>query len=319
MNLFEQSTQVLEWARLLEVLAAHARSSIGAARCRTIALTADLAEAARTETAEAVTFVNELARAKTFADAIDSFPLCCPARATFLTGQYAHNHEVAGNFYPYGWYGMKRRGDTLPAWLRDAGYRTGMVGKWLNGYGALDAHGEIPKGFDIWRSLLDVSAYDYYNFLMNSDGKIKSYGDADFARKLVRFSKIQVIPPAGKTVGDILAALQEQFGPPPYSYWGEQDPKDYSTDVTGQITTKIVKQQAKRKGPFFVWWSPAAPHRGRLTGGPSLRPRSTRGYGSIHPTFSVTCKKPCGLQTHLYRPDTTANRVESLSGRYSPF
>ncbi len=29
-----------------------------------------------------------------------------------------------GNFYPYGWYGMKDRGNILPAWLQDAGYRT---------------------------------------------------------------------------------------------------------------------------------------------------------------------------------------------------
>ena len=36
----------------------------------------------------------------TFADAVDSFPLCCPSRATFITGQYAHNHGVGGNFYP---------------------------------------------------------------------------------------------------------------------------------------------------------------------------------------------------------------------------
>ena len=70
-------------------------------------------------------------RGTTFADAIDSFPLCCPARATFITGQYAHNHGVAGNFYPYGWYGMKGRGNTLPRWLQKAGYRTALVGKWL--------------------------------------------------------------------------------------------------------------------------------------------------------------------------------------------
>src|SRR6187549_3420389 len=54
----------------------------------------------------------------TFAGAVDSFPLCCPARATFITGQYAHNHDVGGNFYPYGWYGMKHRGNILPAWLQ---------------------------------------------------------------------------------------------------------------------------------------------------------------------------------------------------------
>ena len=82
----------------------------------------------------------------TFADAVDSFPLCCPARATFITGQYAHNHGVDGNFSPYGWYGMKDRGNILPRWLQKAGYTTALIGKWLNGYGALDAHGEVPKG-----------------------------------------------------------------------------------------------------------------------------------------------------------------------------
>src|SRR4051812_34050745 len=80
----------------------------------------------------------------TFDNAVDSFPLCCPARATFITGQYAHNHGVAGNFYPYGWYGMKDRSNILPAWLQHAGYRTALIGKWLNGYGARDAHGEVP-------------------------------------------------------------------------------------------------------------------------------------------------------------------------------
>src|ERR687895_1011965 len=78
------------------------------------------------------------ARGTTFADAVDSFPLCCPARATFITGQYAHNHDVRSNFFPFGWYGMKDRGNTLPQWLRRAGYRTAMVGKWLNGYGSRD-------------------------------------------------------------------------------------------------------------------------------------------------------------------------------------
>src|SRR4029450_12261636 len=81
------------------------------------------------------------ARGTTFTEAMHSFPLSCPARATFITGQYAHNHGVGGNFYPYGWYGMKNRGNTLPRWLQKAGYRTALIGKWLNGYGAQDAHG----------------------------------------------------------------------------------------------------------------------------------------------------------------------------------
>ncbi|MFN8149761.1 MAG: sulfatase [Solirubrobacterales bacterium] len=196
----------------------------------------------------------------TFTDAVDSFPLCCPARATFITGQYAHNHGVKGNFSPYGWYGMKDRGNILPRWLQKSGYRTAAIGKWLNGYGALDGHGEIPKGFDTWRGLLDVSAYDYYNFVMNRNGKLKYWGDKDFARKLVEFANIEVTPnPTG--IAGILTKLRQIFGNPPYTYWGAENEEDYSPDVTGQVTQNIVRREGKEKDPFFVWWSPAAPHR----------------------------------------------------------
>jgi N-acetylglucosamine-6-sulfatase len=222
------------------------------------------------------------AQGTTFADAVDSFPLCCPARATFITGQYAHNHDVAGNFYPYGWYGMKDRGNTLPAWLQKAGYRTALIGKWLNGYGSRDAHGEVPKGFDIWRGLLDVSAYDYHNFVMNRNGKLKTWGDPDFARKLVEFADIQVTPPAGRSLGDVFARLREVFGDGPYKYWGTQRAADYSPDVTGRITEDLVAAEKGSRKPFFIWWSPAAPHREdvatTLMGRPGRDPRPPARY-----------------------------------------
>src|SRR5213595_809965 len=151
----------------------------------------------------------------------------CPARATFITGQYAHNHMVGGNFYPYGWYGMKDRRNILPAWLQDAGYTTAAIGKWLNGYGARDAHGEVPHGFDIWRGLLDVSAYDYFNFEMNRNGHLRTWNDSRFARKLVRFARIEVTPAAGggyHNVGEVLARAHEIFRP---GYYGTERTKNY--------------------------------------------------------------------------------------------
>jgi len=196
-----------------------------------------------------------------FTNTITSFPLCCPSRSTFLTGQYAHNHGVTGNFYPEGWYGLEGRNNTLATWLDRAGYRTGLIGKWLNGYGALDAHGEIPPGFDDWHGLLDVSAYDYFNFVMNSDGTLRTWGDPDFARKLVEFANIEVTPPDEKSVGDVLAKLQEVMGPLPYSYWGAQNPDQYSPDVTGRFTQRLVGRGKRSRRPFFVWWAPASPHR----------------------------------------------------------
>lgn len=259
----------------------------------------------------------------TFADAIDSFPLCCPARATFITGQYAHNHGVKGNFHPYGWYGMKNRGNTLPAWLQDAGYRTALIGKWLNGYGARDAHGEVPKGFDIWRGLLDVSAYDYFNFVMNADGKLRTWGDAEFARNLVEFAEIEVIPGVF-TVADVLSKLTEVFGPAPYEYWGTERAKDYSPDVTAKVTEKIVRREAKRKDPFFIWWSVAAPHREdvstTLMGRPGPDPRPPPRYAdeveSLElpqpPNFNEAdlSDKPSNMQNAA--SPLTAEKIEQL-------
>ena len=226
-----------------------------------------------------------------FSNAIDSFPLCCPARATFISGQYAHNHGVAGNFYPFGRYGMKGRANTLPRWLQKSGYRTALIGKWLNGYGAKDAHGEVPTGFDIWRGRLDVSAYDYYNFVMNQDGHLKTWGDPVFARKLVRFAKIEVTPgPGGKphTVSEVLARANRIFKP---GYYGTAKPKDYSPNVTGKTTEGIVRRQAKSKRPFFVWWAPAAPHREdvatTILGRPGADPRPAPRYARLSKKFKL--------------------------------
>ncbi len=88
----------------------------------------------------------------------------------------------------------------------------------------MDAHGEVPAGFDIWRGLLDVSAYDYYNFVMNQDGTLKSWGDADFARKLVEFAKIEVIKNDAGFAG-VLAKLQSVFGPGPTTTGARRSPR----------------------------------------------------------------------------------------------
>jgi N-acetylglucosamine-6-sulfatase len=212
-----------------------------------------------------------------FTGAVDSYPLCCPARATFITGQYAHNHGVGGNFYPYGWYGMKDRGNILPKWLQQSGYHTAMIGKWLNGYGSKDQHGEVPKGFDTWRGLLDVSAYDYFNYVMNSDGELRTWGDAEFARKLVEFAEIQVTFREKPGVADVFGFLEKVMGPRPYTYWGTDKKADYSPDVTGKMTERLVAAQRTAKDPFFIWWSPAASHRedvaNALMGRPGPDPR----------------------------------------------
>ena len=71
----------------------------------------------------------------TFDNNFDSFSLCCPSRATFLTGQYSHNNGVRGNAPPNGGYQALDKSNTLAVWLQRAGYYTVHLGKYLNGYG----------------------------------------------------------------------------------------------------------------------------------------------------------------------------------------
>ena len=195
-------------------------------------------------------------RGTSFSQAITSFPLCCPSRATVLTGQFAHNHGVSGNFAPEGWYGMKKRANTLGTWLQRAGYRTSLVGKWLNGYGAR-GQTEVPAGWTDWHGILDLSAYDYFNFTMNDNGRLRTYGDADYARRLNAFA-VPVERREIANIGDFARLLSTSFVPGDF---GTARPEDYTVDVTASVTDRILRHESRSRRPFFAWWSVAAPHR----------------------------------------------------------
>jgi arylsulfatase A-like enzyme len=116
----------------------------------------------------------------TFERSFASFPLCCPSRATFLTGQYAHNHGVINNVGPNGGVNAFEDAETLPVWLQRAGYTTSAVGKYLNGYDAtLPVPGVVPPGWDRWFGMVDPApptTYRYYDYDISVDGAIVEYG-----------------------------------------------------------------------------------------------------------------------------------------------
>jgi N-acetylglucosamine-6-sulfatase len=129
----------------------------------------------------------------TFRNSAVTYSLCCPSRATFLTGQYPHNHHVLSNGGTDGGFEKLDHTNTLPVWLQQAGYTTGHIGKYLNGYGEKDSTW-IPPGYTEWYGSLGQSAYMYYNYKMNQNGKVVSHGSspdqyqADFyTRKAVDF------------------------------------------------------------------------------------------------------------------------------------
>jgi N-acetylglucosamine-6-sulfatase len=113
------------------------------------------------------------AHGTSFRNSYVSYPLCCPSRATFLTGQYAHNHGVLTDQR----FGDLDSSNTLAVWLRRAKYRTAMVGKYLNGYGVPPfSPREVPKGWTQWYALTGGTEQHRYGFKLNENGKVQHYG-----------------------------------------------------------------------------------------------------------------------------------------------
>jgi N-acetylglucosamine-6-sulfatase len=110
----------------------------------------------------------------TFDNNFASFSLCCPSRATFLTGQYPHNNGVRGNALPEGGYEKLNSSNTLPVWLQRAGYYTAHLGKYLNGYGRRNPL-EIPPGWSEWRGSVDPSTYRFYGYTLNENAVLTTY------------------------------------------------------------------------------------------------------------------------------------------------
>jgi arylsulfatase A-like enzyme len=122
--------------------------------------------ALRTELVEAGT---------TFDRSFVSNALCCPSRATFLTGQYSHNHGVLDNDPPDGGYFRLGKREWLPVWLQRAGYHTVHVGKFLNRYG-IRSPTEVPPGWDEWYASVDPSTYRFTGYTLNENGALNTYG-----------------------------------------------------------------------------------------------------------------------------------------------
>ena len=134
----------------------------------------------------------------TFTNSFVSLSLCCPSRTSMLRGQYAHNTQIFTNSSPGG--GFQKAHDeglenaTFATWLHDAGYRTILIGKYLNGYpGNLGAK-YIAPGWDEWFSG-EKNQYLQFNYTANDNGEIKAFDDApeDYEQDVFRGKAVDFI------------------------------------------------------------------------------------------------------------------------------
>jgi N-acetylglucosamine-6-sulfatase len=114
-------------------------------------------------------------RGTTFANYFVSLALCCPSRASILRGQYAHNTQIFTNAPPGGGFvkfrDLGEEESTVATWLRGSGYRTVLLGKYLNGY-PMTAH--VPPGWDEWYGV--AGGVNFFNYTLNENGELVRYG-----------------------------------------------------------------------------------------------------------------------------------------------
>ena len=143
------------------------------------------------QTAESMRVMNNVnsligAHGATFKNNFVNFSLCCPSRATFLTGQYAHNHGVWSNEWPSG--GFYRfeslhAYNNLAVWLQKAGYYTGMIGKYMNEYAN---EPPVPPGWSDWH-VGAPEENNVYDYTLNNNRTLVKYGQrsSDFKQDVL--------------------------------------------------------------------------------------------------------------------------------------
>lgn len=114
-----------------------------------------------------------------FERAYTQYGLCSPSRATMLTGRYSQNTGVRRNLPSVGGFeGFVQAGNqdrSVNVWLKSAGYRTGMIGKFINSYPKGLGGNQVPPGWDTWAVAAWSKPYDYR---VNENGRWVAYGHA---------------------------------------------------------------------------------------------------------------------------------------------
>lgn len=121
-----------------------------------------------------------------FGNAFHNNPLCCPSRATILTGEYSHHTGVENNNQTANF----KESSTVATWLKDAGYQNGLFGKYFNDYPFGKGY-YVPAGWSRWASMnngyYNYTLYDNLNGVENHGSAPEDYSTDVLANKTTDF------------------------------------------------------------------------------------------------------------------------------------
>jgi arylsulfatase A-like enzyme len=240
------------------------------------------------------------AHGTTFSNSFVANSLCCPSRATFLTGQYSHNNGIWQNGPPQGGYEtfQATQANALPVWLQRAGYTTIELGKYLNGYGSKETT-FVPPGWSDWHGGLDNSIYHYESFTLNENGTLVRYREYQtdlFARKAAQ-----------------LIALHAR-SPKPFFFWiCFLAPHDGKPDEAGDPPIDTPVPAPRHKGVFAAEPLPADPSFDETD--VSDKPARIRDKDQMNPDerVAVTANYRQRLESLLSVDEAVARIVDALA------
>ena len=183
--------------------------------------------------------------------------LCCPSRASILTGLYAHHTRVYSNGLPDGgWQKFHERGleeRTLAVALHDVGYQTGMFGKYLNGsFPREAAAGYTPPGWD--RMVTFTTKPGYFDYRLN-DGSRHGSRPQDYSTDVLGAHAVDFIrdTPADQPLFTYFAPVgpHRPFSPAPRhaGAWAGRLPPHKGRSVTASVKNKPPWIRNRRRVP----------------------------------------------------------------------
>jgi len=172
----------------------------------------------------------------TFDNFYVSESMCCPSRATILTGEYVHNHGVEDNYAPDGGFAkfrdMGHEERTIAAHLKPLGYTTGLFGKYVNEYGPkTDSSTHVPPYWDRWFATFNEKRY---RWRVNDDGTETRYGKApaDYSDNVIG-EKARSFISDGAADSPFFAYVAPHAPHEPL-----EDPPDHTTEFADEIAPR---------------------------------------------------------------------------------